>query len=82
MKRCMKMLGLMLLMVMLMTGCGGSEKAEPSEETTEKFEGVYMVTADYVKENIGNDNILILDCRGAKKTAKKTEEAPATEENA
>lgn len=74
MKRCMKMLGLMLLMVMLMTGCGGSEKADPSEDSAEKFEGIYMVTADYVKENIGNENVLILDCRGAKKTAKETVE--------
>jgi len=74
MKRCMKMLGLMLLMVMLMTGCGRSEPADPSEDSAEKFEGIYMVTADYVKENIGNENVLILDCRGAKKTAKETVE--------
>jgi len=70
----MKMLGLMLLMVMLMTGCGGSEEADPSEDSVENFKGIYMVTADYVKENIGNENVVILDCRGAKKTAKETVE--------
>lgn len=69
MKKSMKMLGLMLLLLMLMTGCGGSD---PADDSAEKFEGVYMVTADYVKENIGNENIVILDCRGAKKTAKET----------
>jgi len=72
-KKCLKMLGLMLLMVMLMTGCGGSEpSADVSADSAEKFEGAYMVTADYVKENIGNENVVILDCRGAKKTAKET----------
>ena len=77
MKKTMKILGIMLLMVMLITGCGGNDvSTEPTdgtaEEQTTKFEGVYMVTADYVKENIGNENVVILDCRGAKKTAKKT----------
>ena len=73
MKKFMKTLGVMLLMAMLMTGCGGSESAaEPAEDSVEKFEGIYMVTADYVKENIGNENVLILDCRGVKKTAKET----------
>ena len=75
MKKLMKTLGVMLLMAMLMTGCGGSPSAaEPAEDSVEKFEGIYMVTADYVKENIGNENVLILDCRGTKKTAKETVE--------
>ena len=75
MKKCMKIFGLMLLMVMLMTGCGGNEtSSEPADDSSEKFEGAYMVTADYVKENIGNEDVVILDCRGAKKTAKETVE--------
>ena len=74
MKKTMKIFGLMLLLVMLMTGCGESKEAadESADSTAAAFEGEYVVTADYVKENIGNENVIILDCRGAKKTAKET----------
>ena len=70
MKRRMKLVSLMLLLVMLMTGCG--ESKTPENDSAAKFEGEYVVTADYVKEHIGDENVVILDCRGAKKTAKET----------
>lgn len=73
MKKSMKFLSLMLLFVMVMTGCGQSkEAADDSADATAVFEGEYVVTADYVKEHIGDENVMILDCRGAKKTAKET----------
>lgn len=72
MKKSMKILSLILLLVMLMAGCGESKNEAEDSADSVPFEGEYVVTADYVKENIGNENVLILDCRGAKKTAKKT----------
>jgi len=74
MKKKMNKICLMLLLVMLMAGCGNSKEAadDSTDSTTAAFEGKYVVTADYVKEHIGDEKVLILDCRGAKKTAKKT----------
>ncbi len=71
MKRNTKLISLMLLLVMLMTGCGG-EKKDPADDSAAAFEGDYMVTAEYVKEHIGDENVVILDCRGAKATKKET----------
>jgi thiosulfate/3-mercaptopyruvate sulfurtransferase len=38
----------------------------------EAFEGKYLVTVDYVKEHMGEEQILLVDCRGSKQAKKGT----------
>lgn len=61
-----------LLIISLLAGCGN--KGVPEEELVSKdsFEGKYLVTADYVKEHAGDENVLLVDCRGADKAKKGT----------
>ena len=54
MKKSMKILSLILLLVMLMAGCGESKNEAEDSADSVPFEGEYVVTADYVKENVGN----------------------------
>ena len=69
----MRKLSLFLAMILTagLVGCGSS-----TEETTEAgaesvtFEGEYIVSADYVKENL--DNVIVVDARGEDATKKGT----------
>lgn len=70
MKKRMRMISIVLLGTMLMAGCGNSK--DPADDSATAFEGEYMVTADYVKEHIGDENVLLIDCRGEKYAEKET----------
>lgn len=70
MKKSTRIMSVVLLGAMLLAGCGNSK--DPANDSTEVFEGTYMVTADYVKEHIGDENVLLIDCRGEDAAAKKT----------
>ena len=48
-----------ILAISSLSGCGAKNSASDSSEP---FEGKYVVTADYVKENL--DDIIIVDARG------------------
>lgn len=67
-----KYIGTAILAASLLTGC--KSKGIPDEElvSTDTFEGKYLVTADYVKEHAGDENVLLVDCRGADKAKKET----------
>ena len=66
----MKKIALLLVMVLTLglVGCGGGS-SEPAEDTV-AFEGKYIVSADYVKENI--DNLTLVDARGEDAAKKGT----------
>ena len=81
MKKGMRIISLLLILAMLMVGCGKEVTSEPvddsqntenvgTEQVATTFEGEYLVTADYVKEHINDASVLLVDCRG-EKTAKK-----------
>lgn len=72
MRRCVKSIIMGVLMMGLLSGCGN--KGVPEEElvSDEVFEGKYLVTVDYVKEHAEDENVLLVDCRGADKTKKGT----------
>lgn len=71
MKKLMKWLSVALIAAFVLTGCGGDKGVSDDELVSQDaFEGDYLVTADYVKEHIDDDNVLFVDCRGAD-TAKK-----------
>lgn len=61
-----------LTAIFLIAGCGN--KGVPDEELVSDapFEGKYLVTADYVKEHAGDENVLLVDCRGVDKVKKET----------
>jgi thiosulfate/3-mercaptopyruvate sulfurtransferase len=66
---------LSLVMVVSLSACSGGSEAEPeegSEQTVAEsvFTGNYVVSADYVKENL--DNILLYDARGEEAAAEGT----------
>ena len=65
-------IGAILLAASLLEGCGN--KGVPEEELVSKdsFEGKYLVTADYVKEHAGDENVILVDCRGVDKAKKET----------
>ena len=44
------------------------------ENLPKDFEGEYFVTAEYVKEHMDDENVLIVDCRGQKAVKKGTPE--------
>lgn len=72
-KKFPKLMILVLVLCVALAGCA-SKSSEPAAEptTSEKpaaeesaaFEGKYLVNADYVKENAGNANVLLIDARG------------------
>lgn len=88
MKKYLKIVSILLVTAMLMMGCGN--KAVDNEENvgsdveinadsaasqvSDKFEGIYLVTAEYVKEHMNDDNVLLVDCRGEKLVKKGTPE--------
>lgn len=65
----MKKLSLLLAAVLTFSfvGCGTSAK---TDENKVAFEGKYVVSADYVKENL--DNIILVDARGEDEAKKGT----------
>jgi len=76
-----KLMILMLVLCVTLAGCA-SKNSEPAagpvpsekpvaEEST-AFEGKYLVNADYVKENAGNANVLLIDARGEDAAKKGT----------
>ena len=56
-----------ILAISSLSGCGAKNSASDSSEP---FEGKYVVTADYVKENL--DDIIIVDARGEDEAKKGT----------
>ncbi len=72
----MKKMRALFLTAVLLAGClaGCGSKGVPEEELVSDaaFEGAYLVTADYVKEHAADENVLLVDCRGADKAKKET----------
>ncbi|MCT4595887.1 MAG: sulfurtransferase [Anaeromicrobium sp.] len=69
MKKILKTLGIMIILTsMIFTGCGNKveEKKDVSKESMEYVDDSYIVSVDWLKENINNDNILLIDARGEK----------------
>lgn len=68
----MKKVALLLAMVLTLglAGCGANGSTDASGEEKVPFEGTYMVSADYVKENL--DNIIVIDARGEDEAKKGT----------
>lgn len=82
MKNKMRWFCVVLGAALLMAGCGGRNKGVSDEELVSEdiFEGEYLVTAEAAKEEIGKENVLFVDCRGADKAKKETiEGAVATD---
>ena len=81
MKKSWKILSIVFVLVLLMAGCAtstedvtsGSQK-DGYSAVSEAFEGEYLVTAEYVKEHMKDENVLIVDCRGEKPVKKGTPE--------
>ena len=71
-----KRTGALFMAACLLAGCltGCKSKGVPEEELVSDaaFEGAYLVTADYVKEHAGDENVLLVDCRGVDKAKKET----------
>lgn len=66
----LKVLVLILVLCVALVGCNSQEPKDvqiSAEEQTESkaFEGKYVVNADYVKEAVGKENVLLIDARGA-----------------
>ena len=73
-KRFAFILALILTLTLVVSGCsnnsdntsaGETEKQEPTEESVEFVDTSYIVDADWLNENLDNENLLILDARGA-----------------
>lgn len=82
MKNKMRWFCVVLGAALLMAGCGGRNKGVSDEELVSEdiFEGEYLVSAEAAKEEIGKENVLFVDCRGADKAKKETiEGAVATD---
>lgn len=82
MKKRMRWFGVVLAAAVLMAGCGSKNKGVSDEElvSSDAFEGSYLVTAEVAKEEMGDENVLLVDCRGADKAKKETiEGAVATD---
>ena len=74
-KKAIKWISLGLAAVFFKVGCGKDKGVSDDELVSQDaFEGKYLVTTDYVKEHIGDENVLFVDCRGADKAKKGTVE--------
>lgn len=67
------MLSTILLSLTLM-GCQGKSAGTNDSGSKVPFEGKYIVNAEYVKENLGKDNVLVIDARGEEEAGKGTVE--------
>ena len=56
-----------ILAISSLSGCGAKNS---KSDSSEPFEGKYVVTADYVKENL--DDIIVVDARGEDEAKKGT----------
>lgn len=87
MKKMMRIISALLICAMLLGGCGNTTAPNDEEvngnqeqssggtvELAADFEGEYLVTAEYVKEHMKDENVLIVDCRGEKSAKKGTPE--------
>ena len=75
MKKSMRWLSIGLMAALLLIGCGRNKGVSEEELVSDDaFEGKYLVTADYVKEHVEDDNVLFVDCRGADIAKKGTVE--------
>lgn len=73
MKKILKWLSIGLLSACVLSGCGKDAQISDDERvSTDAFEGEYLVTADYAKEHVGDENVLFVDCRGADAAKKET----------
>ncbi len=75
MKKLLLILVAMLSLVLIVTGCSSDTKtSDKSNESTadavEFADTSYIVDANWLKENLGKENLLILDARGADTYAK------------
>ena len=66
----MKKAALLLVMILTLGLAACGTEAETSGENQVPFEGKYVVSADYVKENLGN--IIVVDARGEDEASKGT----------
>ena len=77
MKKIAFMLVLILALSLVVSGCSSNSDNTPTDETDEQetveesteetvefVDTSYIVDADWLNENLGNENILILDARG------------------
>ena len=55
-----------ILAISSLSGCGAKNS---ESDSSEPFEGKYVVTADYVKENL--DDIIVVDARGEERYCKR-----------
>lgn len=73
MKKVLKWLCVGLVAAGMLAGCGKDSQVSDEERvSTDAFTGEYLVTADYAKEHVGDENVLFVDCRGADKAKKGT----------
>lgn len=73
MKKVLKWFSIGLIAVCMLSGCGKDAQVSDEERvSTDAFEGEYLVTADYAKEHVGDENVLFVDCRGADQAKKGT----------
>ena len=60
----------MLVATLGLVGCGTNSSSEETSVAQPVFDGSYMVSPDYVKENL--DNIILIDARGEDAAKKET----------
>ena len=74
MKKFIRCMGVGLLSMMLVVGCGSKAKGVSDDDLVSKdsFKGEYLITAKEAKKLMGDDNVIFLDCRGEKYSNKET----------
>ena len=88
-KRLLGIFTMILVLGIMLIGCSGNndnqpvnkntESSQPAESKTtesnvENFEGTYVVDAAYLKEKIGNEDVILIDARGKDEAKKGTVE--------
>lgn len=69
---------ILLAFAMLLSACGGGAATTESQTPEAAFTGDYIVDATYVKERIGDENVILLDARGEDNAKKGTIEGAIT----
>lgn len=74
MKKFIRCMGVGLLAMMMVVGCGSKAKGVSDDKLVSKdaFTGDYLITAKEAKGLIGDDNVIFVDCRGEKYSNKET----------